>query len=218
MANNYYHSIPKLLATVQLYIYNATEQPEIQKKMSLLGFTQKRLLEGKALLDTCKMLHSEQNEKYDEKQALDYQLQADEPLTRQTFADHAAIVQFVFRKEPATLAKFRVEKISKKVEEWTLQAGFFYSRVKEHAALLSDHGLTPEECAQATAMVEAVMTVRHQRMQRKGEAQQATHTRDVSLKALRAWMKDFRTTARMALKDQPQLLEALGIVVKTQKV
>lgn len=218
MKKNYYTSIPKLFATAQLYIYNATGQADIQKAMNQNGFTLKRLTEGKALLEACKMLHSEQNEKYTQKRKLAGQLKNDEPFTRQTFEDHIEIVRFAFRKEADTLLEFGIDKIARKVEEWTLQASHFYSKAAVYSQQLAQHGLTPEEIAQASAMVEAMMTVRHQRLQRKGEAQQATRTRDQSVKTLKAWMKDFRATARLALKDQPQLLEALDIVVKTEKV
>jgi len=63
-------------------------------------------------------------------------------------------------------------------------------------------------------MIAAISDLRHQRMQEKGEAEEATSSRNASIKALKVWMNDFRYVARMALRDNPQLLEALGMVVK----
>ena len=218
MKNNSHELISKLFAEAQRYITNASEQPEIQKKLNQTGFTPKRFLEGATLLDECKALHAQKSEKYGEKQELASQIKAHEQLARQTFEDHVAIVRFVFRKEPATVAKFNVERTARKVDAWVLQAGYFYSRVAEHQEVLSQHGLTSAEAAQAVAMVEAVATTRNQRMMRKGEAEEATRARNQSIKALKLWMKDFRAMARIALRDHPQLLESLGMIVKTQKV
>ncbi|NEP46299.1 MAG: hypothetical protein F6K35_46720, partial [Okeania sp. SIO2H7] len=49
----------------------------------------------------------------------------------------------------------------------------------------------------------------------KGEAQQATKTRDEALDALDDWLGDFLAIAEVALADKPQLLEALGVLVRS---
>ena len=42
-------------------------------------------------------------------------------------------------------------------------------------------------------------------------AQETTRARDAALQALNRWMRDFRAIARIALADQPQRLEQLGV-------
>ncbi len=78
--------------------------------------------------------------------------------------------------------------------------------------------LPQSELSQNQASVEALIAMRNRRMQKKGEAEEATRLRNESMKALHLWMKEFRSIARIALQDSPQLLEALGIIVKSQKV
>ena len=67
-------------------------------------------------------------------------------------------------------------------------------------------------------MVEALHSVRQQQLQSKGDAQDATEKRNMARKALKTWMSRFRKTARLALQDDPQLLEGLDIVVPSKKV
>ncbi|MGL1889802.1 MAG: hypothetical protein OCD76_25030, partial [Reichenbachiella sp.] len=47
-----------------------------------------------------------------------------------------------------------------------------------------------------------------------GETQEATLVRDETVDALQEWYGDFRSVAKIALEEKPQMLEALGVVVK----
>ena len=51
-------------------------------------------------------------------------------------------------------------------------------------------------------------------MKEKGESQNATQLKDESFRNLNRWMSDFYAVARIALKDNPQLLEALSKTIK----
>ena len=46
-----------------------------------------------------------------------------------------------------------------------------------------------------------------------GESQNATKQKDKSLKELEYWVCDFKQVNKIALEDQPQLLEVLGYYV-----
>ncbi|WPP49483.1 hypothetical protein [Catalinimonas niigatensis] len=213
-----YHSIAKVFATANTYIENASGQPEILKKLGLQGFGPKRLQEGTSLKNHAMMLHSQKTERYGEKQTLAAQLKENEQQARENFMEHVGIVKFAFRKDPLTLSQFNVGKVSKRINEWPMQASYFYDKVSSYVAPLAPFGLTAEALAQGQAMVEAVASTRNQRIMRKGEAEEATRLRDQSIKDLKAWMSEFRIMAKIALKDSPQLLESLGILMKTQKV
>lgn len=52
----------------------------------------------------------------------------------------------------------------------------------------------------------------NQQLKEKGEAQSATEARDTAFDALQEWVRDFINIARIALEDQKQLLEVLGVV------
>ena len=48
----------------------------------------------------------------------------------------------------------------------------------------------------------------------KGESQQATKNKDKAFEALEKWVREFFSIAKIALEDQPQLLESLTLIVK----
>jgi hypothetical protein len=62
--------------------------------------------------------------------------------------------------------------------------------------------------------VEEVENLHIKQLSEKSAAQQATQKRDEAFDELCDWYSDFRGIARIALYDDPQLLEALGIVKK----
>ena len=208
--------VSALFAEAQRYVDNATAHPEIQKKMNALGFSARRILEGSALLDAARAGQIDKHEKYSERQLLSERIQADYQQARQLFDEHVKIVRFAFRHEPALLQSFNVQRVSKRVESWLLQASEFYRIAARHREVLGASGLSEAEVSQGTASIEAINTVRNQRMRCKGDAEEATRLRNASMKDLKRWMSDFRAIARIALRDSPQLMEALGMVVKAK--
>lgn len=76
-------------------------------------------------------------------------------------------------------------------------------------------GFTVEELQQAKASVEALLALRDDRMLKKGEAENCTVSKNDAAKQLRSWVREFHAAARLALKDQPQKLEAFGIRVRS---
>ena len=66
---------------------------------------------------------------------------------------------------------------------------------------------------QAKAALGTLITLRNQRISQQGAAQDATQKYQQATEALNHWMRDFRETARYALRHNKQLLEALGMLV-----
>ena len=74
--------------------------------------------------------------------------------------------------------------------------------------------ITAEQLNAANALIADVETTRADYLREKGESQNATQTKDASFAVLDDWMSEFYAVARIALEDQPQLLEALGLLVR----
>lgn len=79
---------------------------------------------------------------------------------------------------------------------------------------MQGYGTTKAELEQMQAMVTSFIQSQQQQTQKTGDAQLATQRRNAVLKQLQQWVRGYRSIARVALEDQPQLLEVLGILVK----
>jgi hypothetical protein len=82
-------------------------------------------------------------------------------------------------------------------------------------SVMAGFGYTPDRLNRELANVNEVENLHSKQLSEKGGAQQATLERDAAFDALYKWYGDFRAIARIALFDKPQLLEALGIKVKS---
>lgn len=65
------------------------------------------------------------------------------------------------------------------------------------------------------AKTKDVETDRANSLREVGESKNATKARDAAMAAMQDWMTEFYAVARIALEEQPQLLEALGRPVKS---
>ena len=77
---------------------------------------------------------------------------------------------------------------------------------------LAEFGITKQKLKETAQLVEDVQVKYNIQLKEKGEAQTATQLRNEALDALQEWMGDFISVARIALEDQPQYLEMLGVV------
>ena len=207
----------ELIQAARLAINNTARDPEVGKKLAAHGFAPKRMQEGENLLSTMQEIQQNKKSHYDERwqisDDISQQLQTLQPL----FKDHVVAARFAFRHQPAILRTFDIQRISSNRWTWVAQATTFYRMMQDENYIeqMASHGITPEALLQARTMVSSVMEMRDNQMYKKGEAEDTTESRNQASQQLRTWLKDFHATARLALKDTPQKLEAYGIVVRS---
>lgn len=213
------NSIDLKIARANHAIENTLNNPQILKKMSAYSYDRKKLQAGKALNEKAHMLQLAKHESYGAQYTSTDALEADLAQTKILYNKHLVLARLVFEENRGMQAKLQLKSARKRAKDaWLSQARVFYSRAEEIGPEMGKYGISREMLEQARAMVEALMTTRQQQMQRMGEAQSATCQRDQAIKAMEAWMRDFRQVARLALQDDPQMLEALGIQVPSKKV
>lgn len=104
------------------------------------------------------------------------------------------------------------------ISGWLKQTGSFYRALLDNddwKAVLATYGQTEEKLTAGLAAVEQVGKASEAVRKEMGDAQNATAERDMKLEELADWVNDYEVIARIALADKPQLLEKLGIVVKS---
>ena len=194
-------------------IRNAKSNPAIRQKLTAWGYSPQKIDEAEALLNNTLLAQQAKKQDYSAKQDADRQWRADWAAFRQQYGEHRAVAKTLFRKDPAALERLRLDRsIPKRIADMLDQAEDFYQIVAESKEM-AKLGIKSDELTQAKTMVATLISLREQRLQHKGAAESATQKRNQAMAALSTWQREFIRVAKMALKDDPQLLEALGMVV-----
>lgn len=207
------------ISFAQNAITNALNHAEISKRLAEHRFDRKKLLEGKSITENVRMLHLSKQDKYGIQYACTDTFKADQMQAKKQYSRHIKIARLAFEGDRGIEETLQISgKRKTDIDGWLAQAHAFYNKIGAYSKELSRYSISPEELSQTKAMIEALYDKRQQQLISKGDAQHATRQREEARNSLKVWISRFRKTARLALQDEPQLLEALGILVKTQKV
>lgn len=154
------------------------------------------------------MIHSQL---YDLWETADRQYKKTLKIARIAFQDHPkadkAVVLFGRRKES--------------LSGWLAQAQTFYANILKDNDLLdalAQYGYTAEKLQQESDLLNQIAQKNQQQKKEMGESQASTQARDEKIDELAKWVSNLRAVAKVALADDPQQLEKLGILARTSPV
>lgn len=208
----------ELLYQCNLRITNSLNDAAIAAAVANFGYPAEKLNEGKALLDEAVALseaftreHKEVDAAFDEKNDL-------KERAHKTYANFIRLGKVALKNHPKGMAVLEINASkATTMSGWLKQTRSFYNNLLNNAdwtTAYGNFGITPEAIQSGLDEVNLVEQQLEVIMREKGDAQNATQQRDAKLEELTNWVNDYETIAKIALEDQPQLLEKLGIVVK----
>lgn len=104
------------------------------------------------------------------------------------------------------------------IEGWIDGAIDFYNRLLNESNLLSSLArfkLTEDVIHTQVTDFQALRNLRNQAIVEKGQSQEATRQRNEKLDELEDYARELKAIAKLALEQRPQLLEKLGVVVRS---
>lgn len=219
---NLKNRIDEFLLAAQVMIENSLADPDVKAALTAYGYTGETLAAGKTLYDEAVALQNSQKKEYggqvaatselnDIWETADHQYMRTLKIARVAFQDHPkadkAVMLFGRRKES--------------LSGWLEQAQAFYANIQSDADLmkaLTQYGYTTEKLQQESALLNQIAAKNQQQKKEMGEAQAATQARDKKIDELAHWISDLRAVAKVAMADDPQQLEKLGILARTSRV
>jgi len=139
-------------------------------------------------------------------------------LLEDTFDMHRKKAKVIFRNDAITSDKLAISKAKQRSYiRWVESAKKFYSVALADAdiqAKLSRLKISLEDLTAANALITEMEEARSLYLQEKGESQAATKAKDAAFYKIDDWMSEFYAVAKIGLEDNPQLLEALGKIVR----
>ena len=219
MAENKSNSNLAILERDRMSLDNAENQSEIAENLSEVGYGPDELVQGKDYLnaawvayDNCRVESDETNAAYaafsQQKMGLD---------SKYTLMRKKAKV--VFRKEPLVLEALAVSVEKPRIHvRWIDGIRIFCKYLLQDEEALLKMGrlkVTKEDIVALLAECDRLDELRSVYLKEKGESQHATKVKDDAMLRLDDWMRDFYAVAKIAMEDKPQLLESLGLYVKS---
>lgn len=218
MATNSKLSEVETLEQYRISLDNAENQAQISAVLADLGFDSAVIGEGKALLAATRKAY-EANITEDDETSVAY---ADFSNIRTSleviFNLHRKKAKVVFRNDPLTADRLAVSgAMPRTYIKWLETVKRFYSLATSNTDIqvkLARLKISVEDLTTANRLISELETARSFYLKEKGESQDATKAKDAAFYKIDDWMSEFYAVAKIGLEDNPQLLEALGKMVK----
>ena len=207
-----------ILERYRVALENVTAQSEIATIMAEFGYDAALIEEGKQLFtQTREAFDNNQREDDETSQTYSLFIQNRTALAG-TYSLHRKKAKVVFRKDLEIMKRLNLDTaIPEAYLKWLETVKKFYTEMLADTALqekIARLKVTADDLNAANALVSVLETARSEYLKEKGESQDATKTKDEAFSRLDDWMSEFYAVARIALEDNIQLLEALGVIVR----
>ena len=209
----------KTLEQYRVTFENTESQPQIASTMAEYGYDSTKVAEGKALYDTTRLAYDSNKTETDEEAAAYAVFASKEDQLAKIYAEHRKKAKVVFRNDTVTADKLEITgSLPLAYVKWLETVRKFYNISVSNPDIqtnLSRLKITSDDLNAAQALIPEVEAARAAYLKEKGESQDATTIKDTAFAKLDDWMSEFYAIAKIAMEDNPQLLEALGKVVKS---
>ncbi|HKI89690.1 MAG TPA: hypothetical protein VKA38_11735 [Draconibacterium sp.] len=212
-------TIEEILYEAGLRINNSLNDSKILDAVTPMGYPEVKLNEGAALLDEATTLVESQKKEYGEVDEAQNSFEEERKAAHKSYMDLIRISRVAFKNDVKAMSTLELNgRRARTISGWLKQTLGFYRAIlasEEWKTALAVYGQTEEILTAQLTAIEQVAKASEAVKKEVGDAQNATQERDMKLEELADWVSDYEIIARIALADKPQLLEKLGIVVKS---
>jgi len=210
--------IDAIMNAIRILITNCISHDVIRQVLNEFGYTEVKLQQGLDMYNEVDGLVTEQREEYNEQYEASNIFYSAWELAKKFSMRTLKFARIAFEDNTKILNDMHANKSrSDRYDVWRVDARAMYDTMLGDESLINvmlEFGYSIEKLTTEYEDIKKLDTLYNNFMTEKGEAQQSTLVRDQKLQELRVWMGRLKKVARLALADQPQLLEILGLIVK----
>ena len=219
MSHRYNKTQKERLEQYNTTFENALNHPIITPTLAEFGYDEVKLSEGKQIFFVARNAYDFKITEDDETKEAKYGLDTKLEELFSIYYPHRKKAKVIFKNDPVILHLLgingciptdylsRMEIIKK-----------FYTEILNDETLQQRFAaikITLEDLTKANNVAAEVVSNRFEYVREKGESQDATKNKLAALKIIDDWMDDFYEIAEIAFEDNPQLLEVLGVYVRS---
>ena len=213
-------SIPEKMQKHSELITNSINDPEISDEVADFGYTREKLNEGNTLLEETTVLIVKQGDEYADQKHADGDFMSLRSSLETRFTKDKKLAKIALEDEPILL-KVNLGVNSYPAEnypEWMSELNLFYNNALKSSEIMgafAELNITAEKLKAQQRDIATLKTLKLNQKKEMGEAQVATKVRDKKIAELDKWAKKYKKVATIVFEDQPQVLEKLGILVRS---
>lgn len=210
--------IDALILSTKTVLTNTANVGQIGTALARFGYDAEALALAKGMLERLEKLHTGQKREYGEHRAATLALNEARKRLQKQYGKHLKLARATVTSPDAIQALGLAGDRKSALPDWLEQVRAFYVNAPKMPLVrdaLARVTISEEVLQQGLAAVEEVAALRAEQRKEAGEAQAATEARDIAADELQQWMNRLVPIAQVALEENPQMLEALGI--KTPK-
>lgn len=210
-------SIAQQIQNTRLLIDGALNQPVVTQQLAKFGFPKPEIKKGEVILNQVVLLQTTRSSKYGQQLSAYTHCKQDQAVAWEQYVYHVQSAKLAFRNDLGQQKRLQLDQPRKRsLAVWLTQARYFYQEIQQMPDHFAKMGVTADELAQTQAMIEAMAAANRHCKTLVGEAQLATQQRNTAMKEMNVWVRRFTKVARVALEEHDQLLEGLGLVVRSK--
>ncbi|HEX3047938.1 MAG TPA: hypothetical protein VHY08_24515 [Bacillota bacterium] len=214
------NKVDDFLLAARIMIDNAQTDPLIKAELANFGYDDTRFQAIKVLYEETAALQAAQKKEFGEQVAATAEVNDLWEKADEMYINTLKIARVALKETPE-LGKIVLLYGSRKqsLPGWLEQARIFYTNLIEKPelmALMARFGYTPEKIQREFGVYNKLAEQNARQKIEMGEAQAATTARDRKLDELASNISDLRAVAKVALKNDSQQLEKLGILARAE--
>ncbi|TAJ11590.1 hypothetical protein DMA11_16165 [Marinilabiliaceae bacterium JC017] len=210
--------ITNQLLSAKKLIGNSWSDSAVKAAVAVFSYPEERISEGIQILADAETLTNKYNVEQAEQYEATHELNTKRTACHQCYMGYLKIARTVFSSPLATNSLQLNGTRKQALGEWLKQVKAFYENLLANADLMAEgiqYGLTQERMERGLNQTLEVEQLYLAQIKEIGEAQDAREKRDAKLDELQEWTSRYQAVAEVALADSPQLLEKLGILVRS---
>ena len=209
-------TLAKQLKRAQLAIYGTLQSPEILTAVTVFGYDEPMMREGETLFLAVQNHRNRTSVKRGSKAQTNQKASGTENIGRKAYSSLATVVRALFVSDPAArtalgLAGRSPDSRAAFIATAETLFAACLGASPELKAKLARFGYPESKLISEQAKIAALRAEMTAQAGAKGDSEQETLALHHALNGLNAWVMQYRKLARLALANQPQLLEKIGI-------
>ncbi len=221
MAKRPTNSISDQLKSSKVALNNSNEDIEIKAELGKYGFDQARIAEGLTYYNEADAAVSAAAAALGDQKLATENLEATKKRAEDAYQALSGVAKAVLKGNEGALTKLGLNRAMPRAMAPFISAGniLFDNALGDPdiKAKLAGRSYTDEKLTAEHAKIGDYDSADDKQEAAKGAYQRAASTEAAALKRLNDWMSEFRNIAKIALKDNKNLLEKLGIKVRSVK-